>query len=108
MLQLNWLYRTCTIGSSVTSICLRLMAYFSQLLQKNKDYKSHPADKRKVRPHFYGEALTVNDVYQWLSEEEHQKEEIRKRKAMKARSSSRLTGSKVTRKKSPRKGRAKR
>ena len=99
---------TCTIGSTVTPIRLRLMGYFSRLLQKNKENKSRPTDKRKVKPRFYGEALTVDDVYQQLAEEEREKEETRKRKAMKARSSTRLTGSKVARKKSSRQGRTKR
>ena len=67
-------------------------------MQKNKENKSRPTDKRKVKPRFYGEALTVNDVYQRLAEEEREKEGTRKRKAMKARSSTRLTDSKVARK----------
>ena len=33
---------TCTIGSTVTPICLCLMGYFSRLLQKNKENKSRP------------------------------------------------------------------
>ena len=61
-----------------------------------------------MKPRFYGEVLTVDDVYQRLAEEEREKEETRKRKAKKARSSTRLTGSKVARKKSPRQGRTKR
>ena len=64
---------TCTIGSTMTPIRQRLMGYFSWLLQKNKENKSRPADKRKVKPRFYGEALTVDDVYQRLAEEEREK-----------------------------------
>ena len=58
----------------MTPIHLHLMGYFSRLLQKNKESKSCPADKCKVKL-LYGEALTVDDVYQWLAEEECQKEE---------------------------------
>lgn len=44
---------------------------FLRLLQ-NKENKSHPAYKRKVKPHFYGEALTI-DMYQWLAEKQRQR-----------------------------------
>ena len=51
------LVETCTIGSTVTLILLRLMGYFSWVLQKNKENKWHPADKLKVKLRFYGKAL---------------------------------------------------
>ena len=64
----------CTVGNAVTPIRLHLRGYFSSLLQKNKPQKGQAADKRKAKPRFYGEALTLDEVYERVSEEQRQKE----------------------------------
>ena len=64
----------CTVGDSVTPIRLHLRGYFSNLLHKNKPQKSKASDKQKAKPRFYGEALTLDEVYERVSEEQKQKE----------------------------------
>lgn len=92
---------TCTIKSAVTPIRLHLRGYFSQLLQKNRERSTHPADKRKVKPRFYGEALTVDEIYERLVEEARLKEQTKKQKKQKPRKASpRPRGCKISKKKS--------
>ena len=55
-------------GSSMTPMRLHVVAYFAQQFEGKK-----PAGKpstRRVRPQFYGEALTRDEVYTRLEEEE--------------------------------------
>ena len=58
----------CTINDADTPIRLHLQGYFSQLLQKNKQRKCGPTDKRKTTPRFYGEALTLDEVFERVGE----------------------------------------
>ena len=98
---------TCTVNKSVTPIRLELRCYFSQLLKKNREKQSHPTDRHKVKPRFYGEALTLDDVFERLLEEEEtkkklieeKKEESKKRQKKKISQRKKCTG-KVAQKKS--------
>ena len=71
----------CTVNNAVTPIRLYLKGYFTKVLQQNKQAKSRKVDKRRVKPRFYGEALTTDDVYERvLAEEAAKKEEAEKKK----------------------------
>ena len=63
----------CTVNNVVIPIRLHLHSYFSKPL---KDYMpcrcGGPASKCKTKPQFYGEAVTLDDVY----EEEHDKKQL--------------------------------
>ena len=61
---------TCTVGSSITPIRLHLRGYFSKLLQKKRERPTRREDKSKTKPHFYGEALTLDEVTEMYAEEE--------------------------------------
>ena len=63
----------CTLNDTVTPIRLHLRGYFTNVLQKNKQTRSRPIDKRKVKPQFYGEALTVDEVFKRMEEDEKEK-----------------------------------
>ena len=63
---------TCTISSTITPIRLYLKGYFAQLLQRKKS-KAVSTEKSRVKPRFYGEALTVDEVYERMAAEEHEK-----------------------------------
>ena len=67
------LHGTCTVDSSITPIRLELKGYFSKLLQKKQAHKA--VDKQKVKPKFYGEAVTLDEVYDRLVDEEVKKKE---------------------------------
>ena len=58
-----------------STIHLQLCGYFARILafQKKSDEKS--MDKRKVKPSFYGEALTTDKLFERLEKEEKEKEE---------------------------------
>ena len=47
---------------------------FLQSPPKNKLEKAKAADKQKAKPRFYGEALTLDKMYERVSEEQQQKE----------------------------------
>ena len=66
---------TCTVDSSVTPVRLELKGYFSRLLQKNQGKQAPCNDTRaqKVKPQFYGEAVTLDEIYQRLRDEEEAK-----------------------------------
>ena len=71
----------CAVNNSVTPIRIHLRGYFTKLLQKNKQKRSQRVDQRKVKPHFYGEALTVDEVYErMVAEEEEKKREAESKK----------------------------
>ena len=93
---------TYTVESTVTPVRLQLTGYFSQLIKKNKENttKARP-DKRKVKPRFYGEALTLDEVYERLREEEREKEEQKKQKEeAKKKKEAKKRGTKKTNKRS--------
>ena len=72
---------TVTVAKTTTPIRFQLRGYFAQLLQAKKP-SSKSTDKRKVKPKFYGEALTTDDVFQRFEEEETRKEEEKKTQAL--------------------------
>ena len=72
---------TVTVAKTTTPIRFQLRGYFAQLLQAKKP-SSKSTDKRKVKPKFYGEALTTDDVFQRFEEEETRKEEEKKARAL--------------------------
>ena len=88
---------TFTYEKTITPIPLHLRGYFADLLQKKKKYTKQ-IDRRKVKPRFYGEALTADEVYERMVEEEHQKEKTKKAKTVRKTKKIRSTG-KYTRKK---------
>lgn len=51
-----------TFGGTTTPIRLHLRGYFSKLLQKKREKPVKAGDKCKAKPHFYGEALTLDEV----------------------------------------------
>ena len=53
----------CSINGTVTPIRLHLRGYFTKVLQKNRQHRDRQVDKCKVRPKFYGEALTLDEVH---------------------------------------------
>ena len=73
----------CTVNSTVTPIRLHLRGYFSQLLQKNKLGRRHTTNKQKLKPKFYGEALTLDEFFNKISEEEEKAAEVKKAAAEK-------------------------
>ena len=72
---------TVTVAKTTTPIRFQLRGYFAQLLQA-KEPGSKSTDKWKVKPKFYGEALTTDDVFQRFEEEETRKEEEKKARAL--------------------------
>lgn len=54
---------TVTVEKETTPIRLQLRGYFAKLLTAKKK-SSLPTDKRKVKPNFYGEVLTTDDVFE--------------------------------------------
>ena len=63
----------CTINKTITPVRLHLRGYFTEVLQKNRQQRTRQMDKRKVRPKFYGEALTLDEVHERLLMEEEKK-----------------------------------
>ena len=55
-------------GSNITPVRLHVVAYFSQHLQKQGTV--HAKDKRKVKPQYYGEALTRDEMVERIEEAE--------------------------------------
>ena len=83
---------TVTIEEKVTPVHLELRGYFAKVLaaKKKPDTKN---DKRKIKPKFYGEALTTDEVFQKLEEAEAEKEQ--KRKALAQRKEMKTANSKT-------------
>ena len=69
----------CTVNNTVTPIRLHLKGYFTQLLQKNKPVR-RPGNKQKQKPKYYGEALTMDDFYERIAEDNRKTEEEKERK----------------------------
>lgn len=65
----------CTVNNAVTPIRLHLRGYFSQLIHKNKQSRCQQdkAGKRRIKPKFYGEALTTDEIYDRIAAEEQNK-----------------------------------
>ena len=75
---------SCTkCGGSVTPVRLHVVAYFSKHLEGKKPQVTK--DKRRVKPKFYGEALTKDDIFERIEEEEREKERIAQEKKDKQR-----------------------
>ena len=74
----------CTINECVTPVRLELKCYFANILQKKTGRLRDQTDKQKVKPTFYGEALTTDEMHQRLTAEEEektrQKEELQKKR----------------------------
>ena len=60
-------------GNSITPVRLHVVAYFTHHLQKQN--KSKAKDNQRVKPRYYGEALTRDEIVQRLEENEKQKRE---------------------------------
>ena len=72
--------------SAITPVRLHVVAYFSCHLQRENAAKTK--DRWRVKPQYYGEALTCDDVIQHMEEEEQQK---REKKASKGRKRNKKT-----------------
>ena len=70
----------CTINKTITPVRLHLRGYFTEVLQKNRQQRTRQMDKRKVRPKFYGEALTLDEVHERLLMEEEEKKAAKQKK----------------------------
>ena len=73
----------CTINECVTPVRLELKCYFANILQKKMGRLRDRTDKQKVKPTCYGEALTTDEMHQWLAAEEEktrQREELQKKR----------------------------
>ena len=70
----------CSINGTVTPVRLYLRGYFTKVLQKNRQHRDRQVDKRKVRPKFYGEALTLDEVHDRIVAEKKEKEAAAKQK----------------------------
>ena len=66
---------TVTTEEGSTPIRLQLRGYFARLLASKKKGNTKSTDKREVKPSFYGEALTTDEVFERLEKEEKEKEE---------------------------------
>ena len=61
-----------------------LRGYFTKLLQKKREKPVGTKSKQKVKPRFYGEALTLDEVAERFAAEEAQKSEQKKSKKKRA------------------------
>ena len=86
----------CTINQTVTPIRMHLKGYFTKVLQKNRQARNPKVDKRKVKPKFYGEALTADDVYERMLQEEEEKKRVAEEKRQAAEEKKRAAGKKKT------------
>ena len=64
-------------GSSMTPMKLHMVAYFSKHLEGKKQGSKC---KRRVKPTFYGEALTTSEVLERMEEQDREKERKEKEK----------------------------
>ena len=78
----------CQVNTFVTPIKLHLRGYFAKILHKNKETRKRTENKQKIKPQFYGEALTTDDFFERVREEEKRKKEAeqKKQESRKARS----------------------
>ena len=79
----------CRVNTSITPIKLHLRGYLAKILHKNKEARKRTENKQKVKPQFYGEALTMDDFFERVMEEEKKKKEAeqKKKESRKAKSS---------------------
>ena len=68
-------------GNAMTPVQLHVVAYFSHHLQGKKSQGQR--NKKRVKPRFYGEALTSDDIFRRIEEEESEKIEQQKKKKQK-------------------------
>ena len=66
---------TVTTEEGSTPIRLQLRGYFARFLASKRKGNAKATDKRKVKPIFYGEALTTDEVFERLEKEEKEKKE---------------------------------
>ena len=66
-------------GGNITPVRLHVVAYFSQHLQKQDTV--HAKDKRKVKPQYYGEALTRDEMIERIEDAEREKREQKAKKS---------------------------
>ena len=59
-------------GAELTPMRPHLMQHFEQLLQKQNAQKT--VKRRRIKPQYYGEALTSDKIYQRLQEDEKEKQ----------------------------------
>ena len=64
-------------GGAITPVWLHVVAYFAQHLQRQN---MQTKDKRKVKPTYYGEALTRNEMLKRIEEAEREKREQKAKK----------------------------
>ena len=67
-----------TIKKESTPICLELRGYFARLLATKNKKSGNSIDKQKVKPSFYSEPLTTDEICQRLEQQEKEKEEKNK------------------------------
>ena len=72
-----------SMNSTVTPIRLHLRGYFAHLLQKNKLGRKRTENKQKLKPKFYGEALTLDEFYSKITEEEEKATKLKEAAAQK-------------------------
>ena len=68
----------------MTPMQLHVVAYFSKYLQKQNANKLKSSNKR-IKPHYYGEALTREEIIERLEDEEREKREKKERKGSRKR-----------------------
>ena len=66
---------TVTTEEGSTPIRLQLREYFARFLASKRKGNAKATDKRKVKPSFYGEVLTTDEVFERLEKEEKEKKE---------------------------------
>ena len=69
-------------GNDMTPVQLHVVAYFSKHLQQQHD-KVKDKDKKRVKPSYYGEALTKDEIVTRIEEEEEMKQAKQKAKGKK-------------------------
>ena len=77
-------------GNSISPVWLNVVAYFTHPLQKQNKSKAMAKGKQRVKPEYYGETLTRDEVVQRLEENEKQKRENSKAKGGKERRNNQL------------------
>ena len=65
-------------GAELTPMRPHLMQHFEQLLQKRNAQKT--VKRRRIKPQYYGEALTSDEIYQRLQEDEKEKQQSKQQR----------------------------
>lgn len=74
----------CFSEKQLTPVRIYLRGYFARLLGKKKTERKKTA-RRKVKALYSGEALTADDIYERLEEEDKEKREKEQQKAARAK-----------------------